>query len=200
MPRDLLDENNFFYVRDTLHNIGPEYLEGELWDNSFVKAGTIIEMTEEAEEYHYQNMYTPRNYGLLNVVYRDDRPGLDDYINLLYRIPLSLDQLNSELNLQTQKRKRMEMLFQDVSDREMKIQQLLEDSDVRVQHLEEENLGLRMNNEEEKKNSEKMKEKIYQYYVPFSEKQSMGFLCTSYISILNLLVFIQQITSFCSYF
>ena len=47
MPRDLYDENNFFYVRDTLHNIGPEYLEGEIWDNSFVKAGTIIEMTEE---------------------------------------------------------------------------------------------------------------------------------------------------------
>tara|TARA_B100000745_G_scaffold48542_1_gene29114 strand:- start:1016 stop:1747 length:732 start_codon:yes stop_codon:yes gene_type:complete len=98
MPRDLLDENNIFYVRDTLHNIGPEYFEGEIWDNSFVKAGTIIEMTEEEEEDHYQNMHTPRNYGLLNVVYRDDRPGFDDYINLLYRIPLSLDQLNSELD------------------------------------------------------------------------------------------------------
>ena len=98
MPRDLYDENNFYYVRDTLHNIEPEYLEGELWDNSFVKAGTIIEMTEEEEEDHYQNMDTPRNFGLLNVKYRDDRPGLDHDIELLYRIPLSLDQLPSEID------------------------------------------------------------------------------------------------------
>jgi hypothetical protein len=98
MPRDLYDENNFYFVRDTLHNIGPEYIGGELWDNSFVKAGTIIEMTEEEEEDHYQNMDTPRNFGLLNVKYRDDRPGLDHDIELKYRIPLSLDQLPSEID------------------------------------------------------------------------------------------------------
>ena len=98
MPRDLSDETNSYYVRDTLHNIEPEYLEGELWDNSFVKAGTILDITEEDEEDHYQNMDTPRNFGLLNVKYRDDRPGLDFDIELKYRIPLSLDQLPSEID------------------------------------------------------------------------------------------------------
>lgn len=100
MPRDLTDENNFFYVRDTLHNIEPEYLKGELWDNNFPKAGTIVNMTEESEEEHYQWMQTPRNFGVLNVVYRDDTvnprpPGSDE---LLFRIPLSLEQLRSELD------------------------------------------------------------------------------------------------------
>ena len=66
--------------------------------------------------------------------------------------------LSADLTVQTEKRKRMEMLFQDISEREMKIQQLLEDSDQRVQQLEEENLGLRMANEEEKKGCEKIKE------------------------------------------
>jgi hypothetical protein len=96
MPRDLFDENGFFYVRDTLHNIEPEYLGGELWDNNFPKAGTILDMTEEQEEDHYQWMQTPRNFGVLNVIYRDDRvaPGNE----LLFRIPLSLKQLSSELN------------------------------------------------------------------------------------------------------
>lgn len=99
MPRNLLDENNFFYVRDTLHNIVPEYLDGELWDNSFVKAGTIIEITEEEEEDHYQNMETPRNFGLLDVVYRDIRPGLEHRTDTLrYKIPLSLDQLSQEID------------------------------------------------------------------------------------------------------
>ena len=97
MPRDLFDENGFFYVRDTLHNVGPEYLRGELWDNNFPKAGTILDMTEEQEEEHYQWMPTPRNFGVLNVVYSNDREmGFSD--ELLFRIPLSLKQLSSELD------------------------------------------------------------------------------------------------------
>jgi len=94
MPRDLFDEDEFEYVRDTLHNIEPEYLNGGLWGNSYVKAGTIMEMTAEEEEEHYKNMNTPRNFGILKVVYRDD---FHDLIKLLYRIPLHLDQLKSDL-------------------------------------------------------------------------------------------------------
>jgi len=101
MPRSLFDENGMYYVRDTLHNIGPEDLEypegeGELWDGSFPKAGTIIEMPEEHEEEHYQYMDTPRNVGLLNVSYRSENP-LGDY-ELLYRIPLSLTTFKNQLD------------------------------------------------------------------------------------------------------
>jgi len=99
MPRDLFDENGFFYVRDTLHNVGPEYLRGELWDGDIAKVGTILDMTEEQEEEHYQWMPTPRNFGVLKVFYRDDRPGLLHLSpELLFRIPLSLKQLSSELD------------------------------------------------------------------------------------------------------
>ena len=99
MPRDLEDENGFFYVRDTLHNTEPEYLGGELWDGDIAKVGTIVDMTEEREEDHYQWMHTPRDFGVLNVFYRDDRPGLLHLSpELLFRIPLSLKQLSSELD------------------------------------------------------------------------------------------------------
>jgi hypothetical protein len=53
-----------------------------------------MEMTAEEEEEHYKNMNTPRNFGILKVVYRDD---FHDLIKLLYRIPLHLDQLKSDL-------------------------------------------------------------------------------------------------------
>ena len=68
-----------------------------------------------------------------------------------------VNRINSELNIQTEKRKRMEMLFQDVSEREMKIQQFLEESEQKVKQLGEENLELRMNNENEKKGCEILK-------------------------------------------
>lgn len=86
MPRDLLDENGFFYADPTHPDMG-------------LSAGTIMELTEEEEEEHYQEMPTPRNFGVLKVFYRDDRPGLLHLSpELLFRIPLSLKQLSSELD------------------------------------------------------------------------------------------------------
>ena len=86
-------------------------------------------------------------------------------------VQIKLEKVNSELNIQTEKRKRMEMLFQDVSEREMKIQQLLDDSEERAQLLEEENLGLRMNCEEEKTNNGILKEKNDQLQLELGEVQ-----------------------------